>query len=185
MLYKGDLYSVSLPGRYQARNAALAIETISMLHDSRYISKYIKDGLSTVFWPCRMQKITKMPIIIDVTHTTSGAICLHHDIEEIYGKVILVLGILADKDIDSISYELAQIAIKVFIAEPNSPRAAPLSLVQSIMSRYSNNIMTFPSIAGAMNAAMNEHGDLDILVTGSFCTARDALKWVQSKYVKS
>ena len=57
MVYRGESYTVALPGRHQARNASLAIEAVMALpeYEDR-ISEHLSEGLETVSWPCRMQK---------------------------------------------------------------------------------------------------------------------------------
>ncbi len=185
MSYKGEIYSVALPGRHQSRNAALAIEAVSALPEYMdTIMPHVAEGLESVSWPCRMQKMMAMPIIIDVTHTMNGAECLHSDVEEIYGKVLLVIGMLIDKDMDSVSRELSPIAERVFVTSPDSHRAAPVDLMSDLMSKYSDDVTNYPTVAEAMEAAMEARGDLNILVTGSFRMAEDVLRWLQTKSAK-
>ena len=186
MVYRGESYTVALPGRHQARNASLAIEAVMALpeYEDR-ISEHLSEGLETVSWPCRMQKLLAEPIILDVTHTMNGARCLHSDVSEIYGKVVLVLAMLSDKDIEGVSMELAPIAEKVYVAAPRSPRAASPERVADIMSGYHEVDGVFPTVDDALDAALEERDDMNVLVTGSFRTAEDALRWLQSRYARS
>lgn len=186
MVYGGELYTVYLPGRHQARNASLAIEAVSLLQDyEERISAHVHEGLESVSWPCRMQKLLAEPIIMDVTHTVNGAVCLGSDIAEIYGKVVLVLAMLCDKDVDGVSRMLAPVAERVFIAEPDSPRAMSAEDTARIVSSHMRVDGVYCTVAEAMDAAMDARDDLNVLVTGSFRTAEDALKWLQSRYARS
>ncbi len=185
MVYRGELYNVSLPGRHQARNASLAIEAVSLLKDFSEREPAVREGLGAVSWPCRMQKLFAEPVIVDVTHTVNGARCLQGDIGEIYGRVVLVLGMLSDKDIDGVSRELAPIAEKVFIAAPDSPRASPSERTAEIFSKYREVTAVYHTVAEAVEAALEQRGDLNVLVTGSFRTAEDVLTWLQSRYATS
>lgn len=185
-VYRGESYTVALPGRHQARNASLAIEAVSSLPEYEdTIREHVPEGLETVSWPCRMQKMLAEPVIVDVTHTRNGAVCLHSDISEIYGEVVLVLAMLSDKDIDGVASELAPVSAKVFVASPDSPRAAEAERVADIMSGYHGVDGVFRTVGEAMEAAMECRDDLNILVTGSFRTAEDALRWLQSRYARS
>lgn len=185
-VYRGESYTVALPGRHQARNASLAIEAVSSLPEYEdTIREHVPEGLETVSWPCRMQKMLAEPVIVDVTHTRNGAVCLHSDISEIYGEVVLVLAMLSDKDIDGVASELAPVSAKVFVASPDSPRAAEAERVADIMSGYHRVDGVFRTVGEAMEAAMECRDDLNILVTGSFRTAEDALRWLQSRYARS
>lgn len=185
MVYRGELHTVYLPGRHQARNASLAIEAVSHLSDSEEVAGFVSEGLEYVSWPCRMQKLLAEPIIVDVTHTLNGARCLSSDIAEIYGKVVLVLGMLGDKDVDGVAEELSKIAAKVFVTSPASPRAAPAGRLAEAMSRYGPVDGEFGTVAETMDAAMEAREDMNVLVTGSFRTAEDALRWLQSRYARS
>ena len=51
MIYKGEFYTVGLPGRMQARNAAVAIEAVSCLPEfADTIEPNLSEGLSWVSW---------------------------------------------------------------------------------------------------------------------------------------
>ena len=185
-VYRGESYTVALPGRHQARNASLAIEAVTMLPEyEETIRDHVAEGLEMVSWPCRRQKMLAEPVIVDVTHTRNGAVCLHSDIAEIYGEVVLVLAMLSDKDIDGVSSELAPVSAKVFVASPDSLRAARAEDVADIMSRYRRVDGVFGTVGEAMEAALDLRGDLNVLVTGSFRTAEDALRWLQTRFARS
>ena len=186
MVYKGDLHDVFLPGRHQARNAALAIECVSRLPEYEdTIKDSLDEGLASVVWPCRMQKLLGEPVVIDVSHTLSGAKCLASDIGEIYGKVILVLGMLNDKDIEGFCRVLGPVVKDAFITAPASPRASPADRTAEIASGHMHVAGTFGTVAEALEAALESRDDEIVLVTGSFRTAEDALTWLQNRYATS
>lgn len=183
MVYRGELFTVALPGRHQARNAALAIEAVRLLPEyQERIAEHLWEGLESVSWPCRMQKLIADPLIIDVTHTRNGAECLHRDVEEIYGQVVLVIGMLEDKDIDGVCRELAPVAWKVIATAPDSPRAASPERVAETMSRYHNDVVICRDVEESMDLAAEVRDDLNVLVTGSFRMAEDVLRWLQKRY---
>ena len=182
MVFRDELYTVSVPGRHQARNAALAIAAVSMLEEYHdVIEENVRDGLESVSWLCRMQKLIAMPIIVDVTHTKTGAECLAKDIFEIYGEVVLVLGMLSDKDMDGICKAIAPVARAVVVTTPDSHRAADYAELARVMGTYHNNVSVRSDLERAIELAMEIRGDMNILVTGSFRTAEGVLKWIQRK----
>lgn len=182
MEYGGTVYRVGLPGRHQARNAALAIEGLRALPDfAERIEGSLHAGLEAVSWPCRMQKLMADPIILDVTHTVSGAACLRGDVAEIYGDVVLVLGMLSDKDADGVSAELAQVSSSIFVTQPPSPRAMPAAELAGIASRHGRVDGVYPSLGAAMEAAMAARGDRLVLATGSLRMAEGVLRWMQAR----
>ncbi len=177
MEFGGREYTVGLPGRFQGRNAAIAIEAVSLLKNNQRIMGSVDAGLSNAYWPARMEKLKGSNIILDVTHTKAGALCLRSDIEEIYGKVVLVTAMLSDKDLDGVAEILSPIARKVLVSAPNSPRAADAEELASHYRKHIDDVTVFPTVADAMEAAVREEGY--ILVTGSFRTAEDCLRWLK------
>jgi len=175
--YGCSTYRLGLPGSYQGRNAALAIEAVLALKDSARIRQFIPIGLDDAFWPYRMQKMDGMPLVIDVTHTKKGAEYLRADIERIYGKVTLVTAMLSDKDLDGVAQTLSGIASKVLVSAPDSPRAATAESLAACYRKYHDYVTVFATVGEAVESAMKEEGT--ILVTGSFRTAEDCLKWVR------
>ena len=177
MRYCCKNYRVGLPGEFQSRNAALAIEAIKALSDSKRIEQFITIGLDSATWPCRMQKLDGYPIVLDVTHTRKGAEYLSADIGRIYGKVVLVTGMLSDKDLDGVAETLSKIATKVFVSSPDSPRAADKDELAACYRRFHNDVRVFDTIGEAVETALKD--DDIILVTGSFRTAEDCLRWLR------
>ena len=53
------------------------------------------------------------------------------------------------------------------------------------MSGYHEVDGVFPTVDDALDAALEERDDMNVLVTGSFRTAEDALRWLQSRYARS
>jgi len=179
MRYKSRDYVIGLPGDYQALNAAMAIEALGKISCSDKVKGHIGSGLKDVKWPGRMQKIDGMPIILDVSHTSAGSEVLVNNIQRIYGKVIVVFGVLNDKDIDSIARNLSKIASKMIITLPDTERATPLEYVNSIVSRYVDVAYQIDDVGKAIEKAMEIRGDEMILITGSLFMAGDSLKWLK------
>lgn len=175
--YKGEDYILSMPGRYQGRNAAVAIETVRRLKDADSIESYIREGLMKVHWPYRMEKLDGFPIVLDVTHTKLGSECLAQDIAEIYGKVILVTAMLDDKDLNGVAANLSEIASKVYVSSPDSPRAASAERLAECYRRYHDDVTVCATVGDAVEQALKNDGI--ILVTGSFRTAEDCLRWLR------
>ena len=175
--YKEEEYEVSIPGRYQAYNAALAIEAVSKLDIyGQLLRCNVREGLMSVRWPCRMERIEGTSLIMDVTHTTAGAKVLAENIREMYGDVVLVLGLLDDKDATGISAELSQIACRTVITSPETDRAMSVEKLSEIFGRYSEHTVE-SDVPKAIERAMGISDGKMTLITGSFHMAGDALKW--------
>lgn len=186
MEYGDALYEVGLPGRHQARNAVLAIGCLSALPDyADRIAPHVHEGLSRVSWPCRMQKLMADPLVIDVTHTVGGARDLAADVAEIYGRVVLVIGMLSDKDIDGVMRELAPVVDLAVVTEPPSPRAMPYERTAEIASRHMRVERACATVGEAMDAAREIRGDRMVLATGSLRMAEGVLEWLSRRSSRS
>jgi len=170
-------YETGLTGSYQRLNAALAIEAVRSLKDSGRILPFAHIGLHEARWPARMQKLPDLPIVLDATHTEKGSEYLKRDISEIYGKVTLVIGMLSDKDLEGVAANLSPIATKVFVSSPDSPRAADKEALASVYRKYHDDVTVKDTVGEAVEAALEEDGI--VLVTGSFRTVEDCLRWLR------
>jgi len=174
MEYSGIKYAIGIPGRCQAENAIVAIETLKKIGIRE---EHIKKGLSEVRWPGRMEHIGH--IIVDVTHTGSGALALSEDIKKLYGKVVLIIGMLNDKKVIEISENLSRIASDIIVTQPDSERAFPASELERIMRVFSDNVHVANDIGNAMDIAERIRNGKRILVTGSLFMAGDLKKWLR------
>ena len=157
----------------------MAIEAMSQMPYSSKVVPHIRDGLVKTRWPCRMQKLDDLPIILDVTHTKVGSKALAENIAEIYGKVTIVFGVLSDKDISGIAENLSSIASKIIITKPISERSADLRVVKKAVKEKIGDVTVEKDIYKAFDLGMEMRGDEMLLITGSFIMAEDALKWLK------
>lgn len=181
-LYKEEEYSVSIPGSRQADNAAMAIEAVSKLKIfGQCVRCNIKKGLADVRWPCRLEKIDGIPLVIDVTHTAAGSKMLADDVKTIYGKVDVILGMLEDKDIDSMIDDLSKISDRIFVSKLRTERTADPKIIETSAKRRFKEVTLCNGISEAMDEAFKTQRR-EILVTGSFHTAEEALEWLKKTY---
>jgi dihydrofolate synthase/folylpolyglutamate synthase len=143
----------------------------------------MKKGLKDVRWPCRLEKIGDLPLILDVTHTAAGSKALASDISELYGKVDMVVGILKDKDIQSMAESLSGVIGKVFIAGLRTERSANPEEIRKAFAGISAEVVIFDNTSDAIEEAMRSRTkERNILVTGSFHTAEEAISWLRRTY---
>ena len=176
---------LGLKGRYQIENATLALGAIEILEGEGFEikDKHIQKGLKSVSWPARFEVISSSPqIILDVAHNPAGAMALKKALFS-YNKnrdLILILGIMQDKDIKKIIKILAPLAQIVIVTSPQTPRAAKAGLLSNIAKNYCSHIKIIPSVHKAISSALCTATPQDlVLVTGSLYTvaeAREALR---------
>ena len=99
--YKNNHYILNMNGKYQAYNAAIAIEVVNILF-SNYPNVFIEEGLKNTYLPARLEIINKNnnKIIIDGAHNV-GAIRMLCDYLKLHKgnkKLITVFNCLNNKN---------------------------------------------------------------------------------------
>ena len=173
-------YRIGIPGSYQAENAAVALEVLDLINDTR-IGPATEAGLRKAHLNARMQKVDGLPMVIDGTHTVSGARFLAKDIGNIYGKVVTVLGMLNDKDSEGIVEALAGVSDRFIITSPDSERALPADKLMNIAEGTGIPAEVSPSVPEAVGRALVISDGRTILVTGSFRMAEGAFRWLRTR----
>jgi dihydrofolate synthase/folylpolyglutamate synthase len=174
---------VGLKGSFQRRNIALAIAIIELLEKKGFKIDIgeIKEGLRDVNWPGRLHQISKDPLVVlDGAHNPGAIRELTEAIERAfsYNHLILVIGIMKDKDIDSMISRIVPLADYVICTSPDYYRsAAPGDLMRDVSSHGKPGEVV-PMVSKAIEKAKEMAGPRDlILVTGSLFTVGEALTY--------
>jgi dihydrofolate synthase/folylpolyglutamate synthase len=182
--YKEERYVVSIPGIRQADNASMAVEAVSKLKIyGQCVRCNMKKGLGNVRWPCRLEKIGPLPLILDVTHTAAGSAALASDVSFLYGNVDVVIGMLNDKDAESMAESISKFSGRVFVTPLRTERSADPEDLKKAFAAISDEVVICDNMTDAMDRAMSSRtGGRNILVTGSFHTAEEAISWLRRTY---
>jgi dihydrofolate synthase/folylpolyglutamate synthase len=178
-LYKN--LKLGLKGRFQARNAALALTAIERLTQKgiEVDPRAVYTGLKDADWPGRMQVVCEKPmIIVDGAHNSGAIRALAHAVKSgfEYGKLILVIGIMEDKDTGAIIRGIVPIANQVICTRPVYPRAAEPETLAVKAKWLNKSVKIIPRLKDALFQAKDTADPDDlILVTGSLFTAGEAL----------
>lgn len=181
-----DLF-VPLCGMHQMENASVAVRAIELLMDKEPISyDSIRKGLADTSWPGRLE-LLKMDenydILIDGAHNPDASLRLADSLKNYflpyYERIMLILGIMADKDIAGIMKPLLPLASEIIMAAPEYERAASPEKLSEIARFFGYNSITAHSLKEAIDIAagkamaFSQSKDL-IVITGSFYTIGDA-----------
>jgi dihydrofolate synthase/folylpolyglutamate synthase len=179
---------VPLAGQYQAINAATALGVIEVLrqyHGLQITADQVREGLAAARWPARLELLSERPaILVDVTHNHDGSRKLRTALQEVYHyrRLILVLGMLGDKERERVVGELAPLASVVVITRPNSPRAGDWELLSTEARRYVDHVLQVEEITAAVDAALREATPEDLVcVTGSFYMVAEARAYLRRR----
>jgi dihydrofolate synthase/folylpolyglutamate synthase len=94
------------------------------------------------------------------------------------GRIILVMGVLDDKDLDGVVAPFARISDMGLAVAPLTRRAYPRERVREVMSHYLYKVEVADSVVGGLCMALKEAGPEDaIIVTGSIYTLGEAKAW--------
>ncbi|MBN1880664.1 MAG: bifunctional folylpolyglutamate synthase/dihydrofolate synthase [Deltaproteobacteria bacterium] len=171
-------------GRHQGENAATAIAALEYLEESlgergvTILDEAIRAGLREARLPGRIQVISERPeVIVDVAHNRAAAKALAAYMGTLPEKpTALVLGMMADKDIEGVMEELVGIADRFFLARPDVERAAGTDTLGQAAKGLGAVYSHHASVADALNAAREWAGEGGrVLVTGSFHTVEEAV----------
>lgn len=175
-----------LVGSFQVENVGLAVAALTEFRKTgiEMPDAAIVSGIAAVRWPARFQKIRENPlVIIDGAHNGPAAAALAAAYSELFPerKCILVTGILADKDLASITASLGPLASRVIACRPKSHRAYHPEEVASAFRRYAPSEVV-PAVADAIDRALAEAAKDDlVLITGSIYTAGEALDHLDAR----
>ncbi|MBE2204931.1 MAG: bifunctional folylpolyglutamate synthase/dihydrofolate synthase [Chthoniobacterales bacterium] len=162
---------IGLQGSHQKWNAALAVAAIRS-SGFEITDSAIVEGLRSVDWPARFQKLTER-IILDGAHNPHAALALVKTWQETFGpqKAAIIFGAMKDKDCREMLDILTPIATTFhFTPVHNSRSSDPTALAHDTAAPA----RAHPSLGEALDAALSETPH--ILITGSLYLAGEALK---------
>lgn len=173
-------YDLRIPllGAFQIENAAVAVAAYEVLRSRGVPLKreHLEQGLAQVRWPGRLQVVQRNPLVVlDGAHNGASARRLREALTSDIGhqRLILVVGVSADKDLDAIAAELGPIADEVIATRADNPRSAdPATIGRAFCAR-----ITIASVPEALTLGLAHASPEDLVcVTGSLYVVGEALK---------
>lgn len=173
---------IPLAGRHQAENAVAAIAAAELLEGRgfRLGEPAIRLGLTQARWPGRLQTVAERPrILLDGAHNPAGAQALAAFLAEhraALNRLILVFGVLRDKDWEAMLAPLGALAAQLILTHPPADRGAdPHELIAA--DRYCSKVEIAGDPGDGLTLARTVAKAEDtILVTGSLYTVAAALR---------
>ncbi len=172
---------LGLTGRFQGRNAALALAALEVLQGKgfRLSEEQIRQGLARVYWPGRMQLMSRRPyLLVDGGHNPRALRALADAVPRAFSfrRLILVIGVMEDKDIPRIMKEIVPLAHYVIYSRPVYARAASPETLERAAAPLGKPGEIAPTLSQALDRATQIADAEDfILVSGSLFTAGEAL----------
>ncbi len=170
----GETYDLQLLGTYQMENSAVARMTAALLRnlEERITSETISQGLRLARWPARFEQMQRgtQRIILDGAHNPAGMSALRESLDCYFPERprIYLLGILKDKDIDSMLERLLRPEDIVIATKPDSPRAEELSLLAEKARCRTPHVETAEDFEKALERTLElANSEFALIVTGS------------------
>ncbi len=171
---------LNLKGFHQVINAATAFGAMEVLEDLGYrvSTDAMIDGVREVEWPGRLEMVSSSPrVILDGAHNPAGALVLKESLEKEFQfqHLILLIGIMKDKDIQSILHLLAPLADHIIFTRPHTDRATPPLLLKKMVGRNGKKAEIVEDLSEAIERGLSLVEKEDLLcITGSLYTVGEA-----------
>ncbi len=188
---RGGLAYPALRGANQLLNAAGVLAALEAMRDSIHVpAQAVRQGLALVELPGRFQVLAGKPgIILDVGHNPHAAAHLAQNLDQMgfFPYTWAVLGMMRDKDLDSVIRHLKTRVDHWFLTDQPGARGAKAVELKEALAREGvtagpeHRIETFASSTQAFDAARKNVAENDrILVFGSFITVGQVMAHLQA-----
>lgn len=165
-------YDCALKGDYQVSNKKTVLQTINLLQSSFNISESnIENGFKKVISNTgllgRWQILNEKPFVVtDTAHNAHGLKIVLSQIQKYEFETLhIVLGVVNDKDLDSILPLFPKNA-KYYFSKPNLPRGLDATVLRDEASKYGLNGEVYDSISEAYENALNTAIVTDFIYVG-------------------
>lgn len=168
--YPGLFLPVS--GRHQTINAAVSVAASEALLGRALDETSLQAALTGFTTPGRLEILRVGPLVmVDGAHNADGFEVLAASLREEYPDTIwtLVLGALADKDLETMARHVAPFVGSIVVTTPASERAVrPAEAAGRVRSVFEGEVSEIADPIGAVEAAVRSAGeDGAVLVAGS------------------
>ena len=180
-----DLF-LPLFGDHQGHNAALAIAAVESFLGAGtqpLVGDVLAEGLATATSPGRLQVVGIDPtVIVDAAHNPHGAAALAAALGTYFtfDEIVVVLGVLQDKDATGIITALAPVAARFNVTQSQSERAVPYDQLAGLVVEHAGQdstyrFETFEQAVADARAWAAESDRRAVLVTGSITLVGEAI----------
>ena len=178
--YKGDSYAIPLLGAHQRRNAVVVVEAVEALRRRGWEIEQsdLEYGMYSVFWPARFEVLAEDPyFVVDGGHNPQCATTVVENLADYFigMKHVMLVGVLADKDYDTLFKILNLAADEYICVTPKSPRALPAAELAAHLEKYGKPVISCDTIEDGVFAAIDRARECEGMVcaVGSLYMAGD------------
>ena len=154
---------LGLLGKYQMNNAATVIDAVELLREKgvEISDDALRRGLASTKWPARFELLREdPPFFVDGGHNPHGVNGTVETYKRLFKrkKAVVVMGMMADKDVAKSIQLLIPIAKEFYTATPDNPRAMPAEELAEEIRALGAKATAFDTVADAVHRAMKNKG---------------------------
>ncbi len=191
-IYDGTQITLPLAGAHQIENAKTALAALELLRLNGYIdfSDYqLVQGFANAVNPARLEMLCEKPIVLlDGAHNPNGIEALKNSLEKfLKGKYVIgIVGMLADKDVDSSIKLMSKVFDCIYTVPVNNPRAMAPSLLMKKCAEHIDEAVVFESAEHAFDVAFQkaQHSGCAVVVCGSLYLAGEIRPYILKQVKK-
>ncbi len=155
---------IPLLGSYQPHNACNVLSAVNILRDGGLDipTDAICSGLSRVVWHARFEKLCDSPLIIsDGGHNPEGIDAATDSIRLYFPdrRVIILTGVMADKDYRYMAEKMASVAEFVYTVRPDNPRSLSAEEYAEVFESLGVSSLPCENVGTALALAKERSGD--------------------------
>lgn len=172
-LYEKDYsgFEISMAGRHQAENLKTALATLEILrreHKIKLDREKLYEGIKDAKQPGRFEIIERngKTAILDGAHNAAGAQALSETVKKYFAgkRILMITGMLRDKQTDRITDAFAGITKDMIATEPDNPRKLGAEELAEILRERGADVKTAADAGDALALSEKMMDDHDVLL---------------------
>ncbi len=159
----------AMTGAHQIKNASIAIRVAQELiaQGFKISEPAIREAVSKTQFPGRFELLRRNPdVVIDGAHTPEGMRLLKSAITKLYPsqRPLLLLGILKDKNVETLVHTIAPLARQVVCVAPHSDRSMEPEALAELVRAHGVPAQVADSIEKGFETLLAHAGKNDLIV---------------------
>lgn len=162
---------ISMLGKHQVRNAMEALTAIALLRNQGKIDvldEQIKAGFKKAKQIGRFEVMQdENPfVIIDGAHNPDGSLALKEAVKKHFAgkKILMVVGILADKEVSEVMDNFREITSDFAATEPDNPRKLKADALKALIEEKGGSCVVTKTPKEAVEYAKSQYANYDLIL---------------------
>lgn len=184
----GQGFTIPMPGRHQLQNAGTAHRTVAALRSRGWdipVEAEVR-GMARARMPGRLERLGDAPLVLlDGAHNAAGVAALCRTVDELLKmrRLLVVMGMVRDKDYARCIYEMARRADVFFACAPEEDaRALPAQTAAAIAEQHCPEVYDCHTAEHAISMALKKAAPRDcVLLCGSLYLIGEAEKILRAR----